>query len=273
MPALAMDKETWVVENRITNSIKIFKRNVGEALHPAREDENTLKGIKENIGSLNFAGQYQQDPMAEDGGIIKKEYIKYYDYKSLPKFKSYDLYYGYYSSYVAHINKIVVSWDVAFRAKENSDYSVGITFLQDTKGTIYIIDLIREKLEMPALLRRITQYNEQLKEKFSGHRALNIVEAVGGGLGLAQILKKECGVQAKEAIPTTDKATRLKNIAYLIETGHCLFPNDNPPWLDGFLRELFIFPNGKHDDQCDALSQGLAYLRKGPSHIGVSSQW
>jgi phage terminase large subunit-like protein len=52
----------------------------------------------------------------------------------------------------------------------------------------------------------------------------------------------------------------------MIETGKCMFPNNNPPWLEPFLRELFVFPNGRYDDQADALSQGLAYLSKGRSH-------
>jgi phage terminase large subunit-like protein len=29
------------------------------------------------------------------------------------------------------------------------------------------------------------------------------------------------------------------------------------PWLDEFKKEVLSFPQGKHDDQIDALSQGL----------------
>ena len=32
-------------------------------------------------------------------------------------------------------------------------------------------------------------------------------------------------------------------------------------WLDGFIGELLSFPGGRHDDQVDALVQGMAWLR------------
>jgi phage terminase large subunit-like protein len=39
-----------------------------------------------------------------------------------------------------------------------------------------------------------------------------------------------------------------------------LLPKD-APWLEGFVSELLSFP-GRHDDQVDALSQGLAWRRE-----------
>jgi phage terminase large subunit-like protein len=47
--------------------------------------------------------------------------------------------------------------------------------------------------------------------------------------------------------------------------GSVLLPK-NAPWLEEFVAELLSFP-GRHDDQVDALTQGLAWRRetwKGP---------
>jgi phage terminase large subunit-like protein len=33
-------------------------------------------------------------------------------------------------------------------------------------------------------------------------------------------------------------------------------------WLDGFIGELLSFPGGRHDDQVDALVQGMAWMRR-----------
>jgi len=44
-----------------------------------------------------------------------------------------------------------------------------------------------------------------------------------------------------------------------IERGKVFLPNC-APWLKDFERELAAFPNGRHDDQVDALSQALHYL-------------
>jgi predicted phage terminase large subunit-like protein len=41
-----------------------------------------------------------------------------------------------------------------------------------------------------------------------------------------------------------------------IEAGSVVVPR-RAPWLDEFRRELMAFPAGRHDDQVDALSQGL----------------
>ena len=62
-----------------------------------------------------------------------------------------------------------------------------------------------------------------------------------------------------------DKQSRLISQIDLFEGGSVLLPKD-APWLDAFVSELLSFP-GRHDDQVDALSQGLAWRReacKGP---------
>ena len=47
----------------------------------------------------------------------------------------------------------------------------------------------------------------------------------------------------------------------MIEAGHLLLPAE-APWLAELRSELLGFPNARHDDQVDALSQLLAYVRK-----------
>jgi predicted phage terminase large subunit-like protein len=60
--------------------------------------------------------------------------------------------------------------------------------------------------------------------------------------------------------PTKDKQARVISQSGLIEGGSVLFPQ-RAGWLDAFIRELLSFPGGRHDDQVDALVQGLAYQR------------
>jgi phage terminase large subunit-like protein len=42
---------------------------------------------------------------------------------------------------------------------------------------------------------------------------------------------------------------------------HQVFFPRQAPWLAAFENEVFGFPNGRYDDQVDALIQGLAYKR------------
>ena len=43
-----------------------------------------------------------------------------------------------------------------------------------------------------------------------------------------------------------------------IEAGHVHLPKE-ADWLDSFLLELLAFPNGRHDDQVDSVSQFLKW--------------
>jgi predicted phage terminase large subunit-like protein len=56
-----------------------------------------------------------------------------------------------------------------------------------------------------------------------------------------------------------DKQERLISQIDLFEGGSVLLPKD-APWLEEFVAELLSFP-GRHDDQVDALAQGLAWRR------------
>jgi predicted phage terminase large subunit-like protein len=60
--------------------------------------------------------------------------------------------------------------------------------------------------------------------------------------------------------PKGEKLFRLISQIDLFEGGSVLLPKD-APWLEAFVAELLSFP-GRHDDQVDALTQGLAWRRE-----------
>ena len=82
-----------------------------------------------------------------------------------------------------------------------------------------------------------------------------LIEDKGSGMSLIQDLKRE-GIRAIPVKPTTDKVIRMNAHTARIEAG-CVHLPRHAAWLDEFRRELMLFPAGKHDDQVDALSQGL----------------
>src|SRR5437879_11629831 len=82
--------------------------------------------------------------------------------------------------------------------------------------------------------------------------------------GLIQSLREKY-INVVDIKPDRDKLSRLISQIDLFEGGSILLPKD-APWLDALVSELLSFP-GRHDDQVDALSQGLAWAReawKGP---------
>ena len=59
--------------------------------------------------------------------------------------------------------------------------------------------------------------------------------------------------------PETDKVSRLMGVSAYIENSTLLFPHDQTPWWAAFKKELLGFPNAKHKDQVDALTQCIIY--------------
>jgi predicted phage terminase large subunit-like protein len=87
-----------------------------------------------------------------------------------------------------------------------------------------------------------------------------------GGIsyGLIQSLREK-HINVVDYKPKGDKQERLISQIDLFQGGSVLLPKD-APWLEAFVAELLSFP-GRHDDQVDALAQGLAWRReawKGP---------
>ena len=81
-PAIAEDDELHVVETRIGG--RRFRRKCGEALDPAREPLEILQRIRELIGEVNFAAQYQQRPAPAGGGMIKAAWLRRYGQGEFP---------------------------------------------------------------------------------------------------------------------------------------------------------------------------------------------
>ena len=82
-----------------------------------------------------------------------------------------------------------------------------------------------------------------------------LIEKKGSGLSLIQDLYRE-GIHAIGVEPDGDKIMRMAAQTAPIEAGAVHLPL-NAPWLDEFKKEVLSFPKGRHDDQIDALSQGL----------------
>ena len=251
LPIIAREREQWHVKNPLGGE-SVFERNAGDPLHPARENLEQIKRTKENVGSWIFATQYQQSPQEPDGGVIKKDWLKFFNMADLRE--------------SARIGQrkfcLAQSWDTASKIGEDNDYSVCITYLWDCEKRIYVLNVYRERLEFPALVRKAKELAIQSCQTYACFYPFIpdiLVEDMNSGVGLAQELKSLWGGKIKTIRPIQDKQTRLKAASHLLENGNCRFPDNNPPWWPAFERELLLFPNAKYDDQCDALSQLLAY--------------
>lgn len=209
-------------------------REVGEPLWPAKHKLEKLQQIRAAMGTRDFNSLYQQKPSASEGQIIKKTWIKYYD--NLPDY----------------FNKIIMSWDCAFKDRKDSDYVAGVV-LGIRGPNKYILDFFRERADFPATIRAI----ENMAIKFPNYHNI-LIEDAANGPAILSVLKKKFP-RLIGVTPRGSKQARLESCAPEFESGNVLYPVDHR--FDVLLEELFQFPFGKNDDTVDATSQVLNHLR------------
>jgi len=214
----------------------VINRQDGDLLHAFRLPRELLEQRKKELGSYVFAAQYQQRPAPLGGGIVKWNWFA--TYECPPERKG--------------AAQIVQSWDTASTAGEANDYSVCTTWLV-IRNDAWLLDLYRAKLEFPDLRRKVLSEAQRWKA------GLVLIEKAGSGIQLIQDLNRNTGLNIRGVVPQLDKATRLVVVTPVIEGGRIALPTE-APWLAEFRRELALFPNGKHDDQVDSLSQFLNWL-------------
>ena len=215
---------------------RVHRRKPGDLLHADREAQSVLDEAKSEMGSMAFAAQYQQQPVTEDGNLVKWAWFRFYD--EAPQRMTGD--------------KIIISWDTALSEKELASYSVAVV-VQVRGETVYVLDVIRERLEYPELRRKVIALHRQWRSACNDYSLL--IENEGSGMGLIQELERE-HIHAIAINPEGDKTMRMNNQTGRIEAGSVLLPR-RAPWLEDFRRELCAFPGGRHNDQVDAFSQAL----------------
>jgi predicted phage terminase large subunit-like protein len=214
---------------------RIYTRLQGELLHPAHESVATLIELKREMGPIAFSAQYQQSPIPPGGTIIKRKWLTTYDYVGIQP--------G---------DRIVISWDIALSEMETGDYSACVVLLIRNE-VFYILEVLRGRFPFETLKKKIID----LKKRY--HPSTLLIEESSISLGLIQSLREQ-SINVTTYKPDTDKRARLIAQTDLFDGGSVRLPQ-RAAWLEEFVAELLAFPAG-HDDQVDALTQGLAWGRR-----------
>ena len=207
-------------------------RSEGEALCPERFDEEAVAKIKAVQGS-SFEALYQQRPSALEGAIFKREWWRYY--REAPKF-----------------NRIVQSWDTAFKIGHDNDYSACTTWGEADAGW-YLIDRWKRRVEFPALKAMAATLGEQFKP------SVVLVEDKASGQSLIQELKRDTRLPILAIKVDSDKVSRAYAVTPSIATGRVFLP-ESAPWLVDYVDCMANFPNAAYDDDVDSTTQALNYM-------------
>jgi predicted phage terminase large subunit-like protein len=236
IPAIADDDEVHQVETVFGR--QSFGRKAGEAMHPEREPPEMLEQIRRTLGEYNFAGQYQQAPAPQGGGMVKAAWFKSYAENERPD----------------PFDRVVQSWDTANKASELSDFSVCTTW--GIKGKdVYLLHVLRKRMEYPELKRAVREQCEAFAA------SVVLIEDKASGTQLIQELVAEGLHAVARYQPQSDKIMRMHAQTAMIENGFVHLPKE-AAWLAEYLHELTVFPKGRHDDQVDSTAQMLDWFKQ-----------
>ncbi|MGN6357711.1 MAG: phage terminase large subunit [Novosphingobium sp.] len=236
IPAIAVEDETIPLTRG-----RVHHRKASDLLHPASESQQVLDNQKASMGSLAFAAQYQQDPVPEVGNIVRREWFKRFDLANFQRSPG----------------TVIQSWDTASKDNPHNDWSVCVTAVMRGRD-IYIIDVFRKRMQMPELRATASSLAAEYRPT-----AL-LIEDQASGTQLLQLLRMESNGPASSPIgrhPDSDKVSRALGMSAMIESGRLFLPKD-AAWLAEFEAELIGFPNSRFDDQVDALSQLMGWIRQ-----------
>ena len=214
---------------------ELADRYINGLLDPLRLSPDIIAEAKVDLGTYGYAGQYEQNPVPLDGGILDINWFQRYN--TAPAGND--------------IVQIVQFWDTASKGDEilNCPWVCG-TWIQTYTG-YYLIDVFRDWMDYPTGKRTaIGLYNKYIPNAI-------VIEDKSTGQSLIQELS---GLPCVPFEPDTDKLTRFVAETPLIESGQVYLPNE-APWLFDLEQELQHFPNGKYMDQADMISMALKYFR------------
>jgi len=206
-----------------------------------REPLAMLEQIRRTIGEYNFAGQYQQAPTPQGGGLVKAVWFRNYAPNERP----------------GEFDRVVQSWDTANKASELSDFSVCTSW--GIKGKdLYLLHVLRRRMEYPELKRAVRDQ----RDAFGA--SVVLIEDKASGTQLIQELIADGLHAVTRYQPQADKIMRMHAQTAMIENGFVHLPKE-AAWLADYLHELTAFPKGKHDDQVDSTAQMLDWFKRAGS--------
>ena len=213
-------------------------------LWPEFWPKDELLKVKSSIPGIKWNAQWMQNPTAEEGAIIKRDWWKRWKHKSIPPVKY-----------------IMQSYDTAFSKNQTADFSAISTWgvfkpSEDSPDCLILLDCQKGRWDFPEL-KEIA-----MREYTYWECDMVLIEAKASGTPLTQELRR-IGIPVVNYSPTRghDKHSRMHSVAPIFESGMVYAPNKT--FAEDMIEECASFPFGANDDLCDTMTQALMRFREG----------
>lgn len=227
----------------------------GELLIPGRMGEEQVAALKESMRSYAYAAQYQQEPAPDDGSAMFPP-SSWQRWRTLPVNEDGTL---------RQPSDAFCSWDMTFdgksakqsgRSRGEPDYVVGQLWYA-YGADMYLIDETRGQWSYAQTKRAVRDFHQASIDRHPFAATRHIVERKANGAAIISELKGEIpGLVGFMPDKYGDKLQRAWYAQPRVEAGQIHLP-DNAGWVDDWMHELRMFPNGANDDRVDAFSQAV----------------
>jgi predicted phage terminase large subunit-like protein len=203
-----------------------------------------LLGKKAGMDPRYWQAQYMQNPVSEEGALIKREWWQIWEKDDPPQCEF-----------------TIMSLDAAQEANNRADYNAlttwGVFFNEETNNyAIILLNSIKKRMEYPDLKALVLEeYKEWEPDVF-------IVEKKSNGSALYQEFRR-MGVPIGEFTPGKgqDKIARVNAVSALFQGGVVFAPDRR--WAREVIEECNDFPSGTNDDLVDSTTLALMRFRQG----------
>jgi predicted phage terminase large subunit-like protein len=216
----------------------------GESLWPEFWPVEELLAKKAALDIRYWNAQYLQNPVSEEGALIKREWWNIWDKDTPPDCEF-----------------IIMSLDAAQEANNRADYNAlttwGVFFNEEVNNyNIILLNAIKKRLEFPELKKLV------LEEYKAWEPDAFMVEKKSNGAALYQELRR-MGIPVGEFTPGKgqDKIARVNAISDLFSGGVVWAPSHR--WAKDVIEECNDFPSGLNDDLVDSTTLALLRFRQG----------
>jgi predicted phage terminase large subunit-like protein len=203
-----------------------------------------LQARRAAIDVRYWNAQYMQNPVSEEGALIKREWWNIWEEEDPPVCEF-----------------IIMTLDAAQEANNRADYNAlttwGVFFNEDVNNyNIILLNAVKQRLEFPELKQLcIEEYREWEPDAF-------IVEKKSNGAALYQEFRR-MGIPVGEFTPGKgqDKISRVNAVSDLFAGGVVWAPDRR--WAHEVIEECNDFPAGANDDLVDSTTLALSRFRQG----------
>jgi len=234
------------------------RKEKDELLFPQLYPRSILEKYRAR-GLRFFSSQYQQNPVPDGGAIFKQEWWRFHQPPgaNLPPVCLR-------SSTGAEVYIPPVdlpdsgkdfeefqSWDCTFKDAKDADNVCG-GVLRRIGPRFYLLHMEQRRMDFPATCAAITRVSKDYPEAVA-----KFVEDKANGPAIISYMSDALGGLIA-VNPEGNKVTRANAAAPRVEAGNVYLPHPaTAPWVMDFIQSLSAFPNGRHDDDVDMLTQAL----------------